>query len=100
MIRDNELRRAIVSQYNDYDQWQVEDEVFQKSLDVFFRLSREHLSNVNAPREQELIKWFRITEVSNTVRTNYANSRLSAIESVLKSNNMLLDRLRKYQEVL
>lgn len=98
IIRDDRLRRSLVSLYNDFDQWQVDGEVFQKSLDVFFRLSRVHLENINAPTKIEIIELLNIPEVSNVIRTNYANSRKRAIAEQMEHTQNLLSELRIYQE--
>lgn len=97
VIRDDKLRRALVGLYNDFEQWQVDDNIFQKSLDDFFDLSRKHLKNVNNPTEGDLIALYKIPEVSNIIRTNYANSRSEAITQLLDRSQEVLGQLRNYR---
>jgi len=97
VIQDTKLRRHLVSHYNFYENFKQEEQLFQSGTREVFRLSRQHLKNINSASENEIKMALQIPALANAIRTNFANGRLEAIDHALHRCTQILSDIRNYQ---
>jgi len=97
VIRDTKLRRHLVSHYNFYENFKQEEQLFQNGTKEIFRLSRQHLKNINSASDNEIKEALQIPALANAIRTNFANGRLEAIDHALHRCTQILSDIRNYQ---
>jgi len=97
VIRDTKLRRHLVSHYNFYENFKQEEQLFQNGTKEIFRLSRQHLKNINSASDNEIKVALQIPALANAIRTNFANGRLEAIDHALHRCTQILSEIRKYK---
>jgi len=97
VIRDTKLRRSLVSHYNFYENFKQEEQLFHNGTREVFRLSRQHLKNINSASENEIKEALQTPALGNAIRTNFANGRLEAINDALKRCTQILSEIRNYK---
>jgi len=97
VIRNTKLRRHLVSHYNFYENFKQEEQLFQNGTREVFRLSRQHLKNINSASDNEIKVALQIPALANAIRTNFAQGRLEAIHAALHQCTQILTEIRNYQ---
>jgi len=97
VIRNTKLRRHLVSHYNFYENFKQEEQLFQNGTREVFRLSRQHLKNINSASDNEIKVALQIPALANAIRTNFAQGRLEAIHAALHQCTQILSEIRIYQ---
>jgi len=98
IIRDDLLRKQIVSIYYTYELFLQDESLYRESTREIFARAKEGLRNIDDPFPDEIEKLLQEPKMANSIRKNFANGRLRSVVNVSDESHKLLKSLLRYKQ--
>lgn len=93
IIRNETLRKQIVSIYYKYELFLQDEELYREATREIFAIAKSGLRNINEAPSDEIKLLLQDQTLKNTIRKNFAYGRVKSISNISDECNKLLELL-------